>query len=78
MKSRQQELTDRVFAIEGMRTIFDYAKRITLHQTQIAEGLTDGELFMLGALIKVAGFHDIEITITGKCGDANYGEKPKE
>lgn len=28
----------------------------------------------MGALIKVAGFHGIEITITGTCGEMDSGE----
>lgn len=82
-ETREQELTRRLFAISTpFEEIFTCVKAVTFHQDQLADTLTDRELLGLGILIKVAGFHGIDVTIRGKCGETleaqESGENSKE
>lgn len=80
MQKRRQQLIEHIFRnAPVLEPMFKHAKAVTFHQDKFAPQLSDDELNYLGAIVKVAGFYGVSITLTGQCGEVpRSGDNAKD
>jgi hypothetical protein len=64
------QLPDFIKAVEKMKT---EGGVVIMHQDAFASDYQDNELYLLGAAIKYAGEHGVDITITGRNSETLTG-----